>query len=154
MATDTKVRSYNMVPRKGSAGDAQDLTYRFTFTAAPLSALADRLLYFRLPQGFKPSDATLQFSDNDSGANGRVDLILTNDTTTYTMIIAADISAAGTVRAGNAAGAHDWLGKVLSGKDAQWYAALKVSTALSTPVAAGFYAVTIKGTPNSAPDAQ
>lgn len=151
---DNKVRSYNMVPRKGSAGDAQVLTYRYTFTAAPLSLLADVLRYFRLPRGFKPSECILQFSDNDSGANGRVDVIVTNDTTTYTLISAADISAAGTVRGGNAAGAHDWLGKVLSGKDAQWYAALKVSTALSTPVAAGFYALTLIGTADPAPDSQ
>lgn len=151
---DNKTRSYNMVPRKGSAGDAQVLTYRYTFTAAPLSALNDVLRFFRLPRGFKVSEAVLQFSDNDGGAGaGRVDLIVTNDTTTYVVISAADVSAAGTVRGGNAAAALDWLGKVLSGKDDQWYAALKVSTALSAAVAAGFYALTLVGTADPAPDA-
>lgn len=145
-------KTYLMVPQSGAAGEVRGLCYRETFTAAPIDALNDTLDFWRMTRGTKILDAVLEFSANDGGAGaGRVDVIVTDGTTTYTLIKAADISAAGVVRAGNGAGALDWLGKVLSGTG-QWVIGLKVSTALSAAVAAGHYALAVTINPNPSPD--
>jgi len=154
MATASVVsKSYYMVPQSGSAGEARILNYRETFAAAPFGVVNDVRSWYRIARGVKIHDVIFEFSLNDGGAGaGRVDVLLTNGTTTYTLIKAADVSAAGVVRAGNAAGALDWLGKVTDDVG-QWEIQLKVSTGFSAAAAVGHYALSVVLQPNPAPDA-
>lgn len=146
MAVDTKLKSYFETLRIGSAADVQCLAYRHTFTAAPISAINDQLRFFRLPRGFVPIDCILQFTANDSHATptGTANVIVTDGTTTRTLISAADLSAVGFVRAGNAAAAQAYLGLACTGKN-QWYCALKLAAAIATAAAAGHYALALYG---------
>lgn len=102
----------------------------------------DVIKFHRLPLPVaRVSRAQVVIADGDDGAAGKIDVILTNGTTTHTLISQSTVIQAGGQINTDASGVNldAWYMKALRGTPAApWYLAVKMQTTPGTPKGAAY----------------
>lgn len=98
----------------------------------------DTIKFFQLPEGgVKLLGGVIESEDLDAGTAVTLDLIVTDGTTTHILIADTTVAQAGgvisTMDSQTGSNQTGWYGKVLTGSD--WYVAVRVGTAPTTPAA-------------------
>lgn len=136
MATTDKLRSFTQPPPSHHVG-VQTIAHNFLLgDLANFDGTINSLIYAgKIPRGASYLDCALNFSvllDSHATPTGDVGLILTNGTTTYTLIAGKAAETVALHRGETVAA----IGKVLTG-NAEWDLIIKVTTAIATVNSAG-----------------
>lgn len=140
MATTFEARAYRKEPTRES--DTCDRTVFSEAESFLFVAVNDVIKFHRLPLPVtRVKSARVVIADGDDGTAGKIDVILTNGTTTYTLISQNTVIQAGGSVSTDANGANfdQWYMKALRGTPAApWYLAVKMQTAPGTPKGAAY----------------